>query len=147
MIDGGPREGAGRGVEVVAQADAPQLTPQPTDDALALAGRHPTGGRRLGLTENRPVLLFGSGLHRGHLGIVVPPQVSSRVPDRGGPVVFDDVGRKPLQVLEVPGGVGEGHEPVAQLEGAESPDGAPQRKPRRGRFAGQAVDEEDPVPA
>ena len=61
--------------------------------------------------------------------------------------MLNDVGRQPLQVLEVSGGSGERHEPVPQLDGAESSDGTPQGEPGRGRLAWQAVDEEDPIQA
>ena len=127
----GPRKRAGRGVEMVAQGNSPQLTPQPADNTPTLAGRGVTGGRRLGLIENGAVLILDGGPNRGDLGVVVPLQIRSRVPDGGGPVVLGDVGREPLQVLEVPGGMGQGYQPVTQLVGAESPDSAPQGEPRR----------------
>jgi len=144
-IHGGSREPAGWGAELVAHADAPQLAPQPANDTPAVDCRRPPGGRRLGLIENGAVLLLNGGLHRGHLRFVVPDRIRMRVPDGGLPIVFDDIGCQPLEMLEVPRGVGEGHQPVTKLEGAKPSDGAPQGESRRRRLARQPVDEEDPV--
>jgi hypothetical protein len=110
---------------MIAQGDPAKLASETARRPTALGRRHCAGARGLGLVQDCAVLLVGGRAHLCHVGMVVAARVGSGVPNAGCPVVFRNVSGKPLQVLEVPGGVRERHEPITELEGTEAPDRSP----------------------
>jgi hypothetical protein len=110
---------------MVAKTDAPQLTPKSANDPPFPARHIVPVDRPPRLIEDRTILVVDRRTHLRRQRIVVPARVGAGMPDGGDAVVLDDVGREPLQVFDVPGGLREGDQPITELERAEAPDGTP----------------------